>query len=75
MQNHIPASRTGNVVKTCPTTERRKDIRLLYRVWREQIGRLERGRIRLSAAQKREMLRDFCRNCRALDRSCRLLQA
>lgn len=75
MQNRILASRNGNVAETCRTTARRKDIRLLYRVWREQIGRLERGKIRLSAAQRREMLREFCRNCRALDRSCRLLQA
>ncbi|NVN03306.1 MULTISPECIES: hypothetical protein [Asaia] len=75
MQNHILAPRTGNVAQTYRTTACRKDIRLLYRAWREQISRLERRQIRLSATQKREMLRDFCRNVRALDRSCRLLQA
>jgi len=71
MQNLTVAPTRGPVLHSC----QKKDIRLLYRVWREQIGRLEGRTIRFTATQRRQMLRDFCNNCRVLDRSCGLPQA
>ncbi|WP_122050762.1 hypothetical protein [Asaia bogorensis] len=57
------------------TRAQSQQMRQLYRVWREQIAKLERRRICLSARQKRLILRDLCQHYRTLERSCRLLQA